>query len=328
MLVFQCFLMDFCSIKIIVNMKAKVKLILGITVWSLIAAIVITAIAASCSNEKPIALRPSDEGLLLNDDLIAIKENDGNITIKNTETGEVTAAKIKFDWTSASPNDSLGVFCSDGKRGYYNSYTGKIVVEAQYRRAWVFSEGIAAVQKNGHIGFINRKGEVVIPFRYPYHGNPLSSFVFDDGHCIVADTTGKCGVINRKGDWIIQPKYDNIDAYEEYVIASSAGVRKQLTYEEKVINSFVVDNIKALTFTEQERYENKDGEIIYLDVEVKTGMFSYSVGGRCGLMDANCRRLTAPLYHRIIAVDKDMYRALLLDGYSEVILNAKGEVMK
>ena len=328
MLVFQCFLMDFCSIKIIVNMKTKVKLILGITVWSLIAAIVITAIAASCSNEKPIALRPSDEGLLMNDNLVAIKENDGNITIKNTETGEVTAEKIKFDWTSSSPNDSLGVFCSDGKRGYYNSYTAKIVVPAQYRRAWIFSEGLAGVQKNGHIGFINRKGEVVIPFRYPYHGNPLSSFVFDNGHCIVADTTGKCGVINRKGDWVIQPKYDNIDAYEEYVIASSAGVRKQLTYEEKVINSFVVDNIKALTFTEQERYENKDGEIIYLDVEVKTGMFSYSVGGRCGLMDANCRRLTAPLYYRIIAVDKNMYRALLLDGYSEVILNAKGEVMK
>ena len=291
-------------------MKTKVKLILGIIVWS------------------SIAERPSDEGLLLNDNLVAIKEDDGNITIKNTETGEVTAEKIKFDWTSASPNDSLGVFCSDGKRGYYNSYTGKIVVDAQYRRAWVFSEGLAAVQKNGHIGFINRRGEVVIPFIYPYHGNPLSSFVFENGHCIVADTTGKCGVINKKGDWVIQPKYDNIDAYEEYVIASCAGVRRQLTYDEKVINSFVVDNIKALTYEEKERYENKDGEIVYLDIEVKTDLFSYKVGGRCGLMDSNCRRLTEPIYSRIIAVDKNMYRALLLDGYSEVILNSKGEVMK
>ena len=220
------------------------------------------------------------------------------------------------------------MFCTDKKRGYYNSYTGKIVIPAQYRRAWVFSEGLAAVQKNGMIGFINRKGDVVIPFRYPYHGNPLSSFVFENGHCIVADTTGKCGVINKKGEWIIQPKYDNIDAYEEYVIASSAGVRKQLTYEEKTINSFVVDNIKALTFTEKERYENKDGEIVYQDIEVKTGLFSYSVGGRCGLMDANCRRLTDPLYSRIIAVDKNMYRALLLDSYSEVILNGRGEVMR
>lgn len=309
-------------------MTKKTKLVLGISVWIVLLSVIIAAFVASCSVNEPIAEKPSDEGLLLNDDLVAIKEDDGNITIKNTETGEVTAEKIKFDWTSSSPNDSLGVFCSDGKRGYYNSYTGKIVVPAQYRRAWVFSEGLAAVQKNGMIGFINRKGEVAIPFRYPYHGNPLSSFVFDNGHCIVADTTGKCGVINKKGEWVIQPKYDNIDAYEEYVIASSAGVRRQLTYEEKVINSFVVDNIKALTYTEKERYENKDGEIVYLDIEVKTGLFSYSVGGRCGLMDANCRRLTDPLYSRIIAVDKNMYRALLLDSYSEVILNSRGEVMK
>lgn len=309
-------------------MNKKIKLIIGVCVWAVISIIAAAAIIASCSENEPIAEKPSEEGLLLNDDLVAIKEDDGNITIKNTQTGEVTAEKIKFDWTSSSPNDSLGVFCTDKKRGYYNSYTGKIVIPAQYRRAWVFSEGLAAVQKNGMIGFINRKGEVVIPFRYPYHGNPLSSFVFDNGHCIVADTTGKCGVINRKGEWIIQPKYDNIDAYEEYVIASSAGVRKQLTYEEKTINSFVVDNIKALTFMEKERYENKDGEIVYLDIEVKTGLFSYSVGGRCGLMDANCRRLTDPLYSRIIAVDKNMYRALLLDSYSEVILNGRGEVMK
>ena len=309
-------------------MNKKIKLAIGIAVWVSIASIIIAAFVSSCSTEEPIANKPSDEGLLLNDDLVAIKEEDGNITIKNKETGEVTAEKIKFDWTSSSPNDSLGVFCSDGKRGYYNSYTGKIVVPAQYRRAWVFSEGLAAVQKNGMIGFINRKGEVVIPFRYPYHGNPLSEFVFDNGHCIVADTTGKCGVINREGDWIIQPKYDNIDAYEEYVIASSAGVRKQLTYEEKVINSFVVDNIEALTYKEKERSENKNGEIIYLDREVKTGLFSYRVGGRSGLMDANCRRLTDPLYSRIIAVDKNMYRAVLLDNYSEIILNGKGEVMK
>ena len=309
-------------------MNKKMKIIVGASVCGVILCVFIAAVIASCSQNEPVAEKPSDEGLLLNDDLVAIKESDGNITIKNTQTGEVTAEKIKFDWTSASPNDSLGVFCTDKKRGYYNSYTGKIVIPAQYRRAWVFSEGLAAVQKNGMIGFINRKGEVVIPFRYPYHGNPLSSFVFENGHCIVADTTGKCGVINRKGEWIIQPKYDNIDAYEEYVIASSAGVRKQLTYEEKTINSFVVDNIKALTYTEKERYENKDGEIVYLDIEVKTGLFSYSVGGRCGLMDANCRRLTDPLYSRIIAVDKNMYRALLLDSYSEVILNGRGEVMK
>lgn len=309
-------------------MSKRTKLICGVSVWTVFASIVIFAFVSSCSEREPISIKPSEEGLLLNDDLVAIKEEDGNVTIKNTQTGEITAEKIKFDWTSSSPNDSLGVFCTDGKRGYYNSYTGKIVVPAQYRRAWVFSEGLAAVQKNGMIGFINRKGEVVIPFRYPYHGNPLSEFVFDNGHCIVADTTGKCGIIDRKGEWIIQPKYDNIDAYDEYVIASSAGVRKQLTYDEKVINSFVVDNITELTYTVEERYENREGEIVYLEKEIKTGLFSYRVGGRYGLMDSNCCRLTEPLYSKIIAVNKNLYRALLLDSYSEVILNSRGEVMK
>ncbi|MBR0336804.1 MAG: WG repeat-containing protein [Ruminococcus sp.] len=165
-------------------MNRKIKLILGISAWTFITAIIIFSFAASCSQPEPIDPAASEDGMLLNDNLVAIKEGDGNITIKNTETGEVTAEKIKFDWTSASPNDSLGVFCSDGKRGYYNSYTGKIVVEAQYRRAWIFSEGLAAVQKNGQIGFINRKGEVVIPFRYPYHGNPLTEFIFKNGHCV------------------------------------------------------------------------------------------------------------------------------------------------
>ena len=98
-------------------MNRKIKLILGISAWTFITAIIIFSFAASCSQPEPIEPEASEDGLLLNDNLVAIKEGDGNITIKNTETGEVTAEKIKFDWTSASPNDSLGVFCSDGKRG-------------------------------------------------------------------------------------------------------------------------------------------------------------------------------------------------------------------
>ena len=60
---------------------------------------------------------------------------------------------------------------------------------------------------------------------------------------------GEAKKINR----VVTSVTDVVDAYEEYVIASSAGVRKQLTYEEKVINSFVVDNIEALTYKEKER---------------------------------------------------------------------------
>ena len=269
-----------------------------------------------------------DDGLLLNDDLVAVKADDGKVSIKDVTTGKITIKDIKLDWTQRSRNDSLSVFCSENKRGYYNMYTGEIAIPAQYRRAWVFEEGLAAVQKNGNIGFINHKGETVIDFKYPYHGNPLSSFIFEDGHCVVADTTGKCGVIDRKGAWLIHPEYDNISAYKEYAIVTKAGVTMQLSYDGKVLNSFVLDNIKELTYKEKERYENREGELEYVEKTVKTGLFAYCVGGRYGMMDKNCHRLTDPLYKSITAVSDNMFRATLLDHYSEVILNAKGEVMK
>lgn len=292
------------------------------------AALAATTIFTGCNSRGTVAEEISDDGLLLNDDLVAVRTDDGKVSIKNATTGKVTIKDIKLDWTAPSRNDSLAVFCSDNKRGYYNMYTGEIAIPAQYRRAWVFAEGLAAVQKNGNIGFINRKGDVVIDFKYPFHGNPLSEFIFDDGHCVVADTTGKCGVIDRKGDWLIGPEYDNISAYKEYAIVTKSGVTKQMAYDGRVLNSFVLDTIKELTYDEEERYENREGELEYVTKTIKTGLFAYRVGGRYGLMDSNCHRLTEPLYRSINAVNENMYRATLLDSYSEVILNAKGEVMK
>ena len=302
------------------------RAIIFLAILAMIAAI------SSCKSSKkggPVEYtKVADEGLLLNDDLIAVKSDDGKVTIQDVNTGKVTISDIKLDWTQRSQNDSLAVFCTENKRGYYNMYTGEIAIPAQYRRAWVFAEGLAAVQKNGNIGFINHQGETVIEFKYPYHGNPLSNFVFEEGHCVVADTTGRCGVIDRTGKWLICPEYDNISAYKEYAIATKAGVTMQMGYDGHIMNAFVLDNIKELTYKEKERYENREGELEYVENTVKTGLFAYCVGGRYGLMDANCHRLTEPLYKSITAVNKNIYRATLLDYYSEVILNAKGDVMK
>lgn len=310
-------------------MKTIYKVGIAAIAWSVIGLIAIPPIVTSCSSEKDkVVDRAIDEGFLRNDDLVAVKSGDGKVTIKNAATGKVTIKDIKLDWRQESKHDSLAVFCSENKRGYYNMYTGEIAVPAQYRRAWVFAEGLAAVQKNGNIGFIDHKGNVVIDFQYPYHGNPLSEFVFENGRCVVADALGKCGIIDKKGNWLIKPDYDNVSAYKEYAIVSKAGVRMQVGYDGTVINSFVLDDIKRLTYNVKERYENHDGERRYIDKTVDTGLFSYRVGGRCGLMDSNCHRLTQPLYKSITAVDKNMFRATLIDNYSEVILNAKGEVMK
>ena len=295
----------------------------------LLAAAVLFTAGTGCSRDKSEIMEDiSDEGYLLNDDLVAYRTEDGKVSIRNEATGVVTIKDIKLDWTQRSRNDSLAVFCSENKRGYYNMYTGEIAIPAQYRRAWVFSDGLAAVQRNGNIGFIDHQGNVIIDFRFPYHGNPLSAFVFDDGHCVVANTEGKCGVIDKTGAWLIQPEYEFVNAIKEYAIVTKSGVTMQVSYDGKVLNSFVLDSVHELCYREEERFENREGEIQYVDKTIKTGLFSYCVGGRCGLMDSNCHRLTEPLYSSIRAVNRNMFRATLLDDWSEVILNAKGEVMR
>ena len=304
------------------------RLIGAIVAWTVIGSAILLPCLSGCSHKSEIVQEISDEGMLLNDDLVAYRTEDGKVSIKNAATGIVTIKDIKIDWTQRSRNDSLAVFCSEGKRGYYNMYTGEIAVPAQYRRAWVFSEGLAAVQRNGNIGFIDHQGKVVIDFNYPYHGNPLTEFVFDDGHCVVANAEGKCGVIDKTGKWLIQPEYDNVNAFREYAIVTKSGVSMQMAYDGRVLNSFVLDSVYELTYSEDERFENREGEVEYVDKTIHTGLYAYCVGGRYGLMDSNCHRLTEPLYSSIRAVNRNMFRACLLDDWSEVILNAKGEVMK
>lgn len=309
-------------------MRNIIKLALPLTAFSVIALVAALPFISGCTQTESCSDDTfSYEEYVRNENLSVVKKDDGKISIKNIVTGETTIKDIKVDWTSSSGVDTLAVFCADGKRGYFNVNTGKIVIEPKYRRAWNFSEGLAAVQLNGYVGFLTPDGKVAIEFNFPYYGNPLSSFIFKDGYCVVADSTGKCGVINKSGKWAIEPVYDNVEAFKEYAIVTKAGLRAQVLYDGTILNSYVLDDIAKLTYQHDEYYENKDGEVCEVTKTIDTGMFYYRVGGRVGLMDANCRRLTEPLYTVIVAVNKNMYRAYLLDGYSEVVLNAKGEIM-
>ena len=56
----------------------------------------------------------------------------------------------------------------DGKYGYINE-RGEMVIPCQYDSAGNFSSnGLARVKIDGKYGYINEKGEVVIPAEYSY----------------------------------------------------------------------------------------------------------------------------------------------------------------
>lgn len=66
-------------------------------------------------------------------------------------------------------------------------------------------------KENGKIGYMNLKGEVVIPAQYEGHlaisENPtVGTVFFCDGYAVVRQD-GNYGVIDREGNWVLEPKY-------------------------------------------------------------------------------------------------------------------------
>lgn len=90
------------------------------------------------------------------------------------------------------------------------------MLEGEYDHAWPFSEGLAAVEVNGKIGFIDTEGKIVIEpqFMSPY--KPRKDFYgsfygiynmgkyaqpyFKNGVCTVYDSNGKIIGINKAGE--------------------------------------------------------------------------------------------------------------------------------
>lgn len=252
-------------------------------------------------------------------------DDKGLISIKSKKTGKTLKQGTDFDWI-APTRDSLAVFAKDKRRGYINTQTGEIVVPAIYRHAWIFSEGLAAVEKENYIGFINPHGDVVIDFQHPYRGNNLAEFVFHNGHCIVADSAQHIGVIDTLGHWIISPEYDDISLSKTYAIVSKRGeFKKQLDFEGHVLLDCVIDNIETISY--KAYYTNLEtGEPSYTQT-TNHEFYCYRVNGNCGLVDSHGRFITRPIYTSIYGISPTLFRAIMQDYYSEVLINEKGEIL-
>ena len=143
--------------------------------------------------------------------------------------------------------DSLTVFFRRGLRGYLNANTGKVVIPEQYRRAWVFSEGLAAVvNESGKIGFINKDNEIVLPFDNMYNSKNSADYLFRDGYCMMINDEGKCGMIDRSGHWTVEAVYDYIWAphHGKYRIAILDGKYGVLDENLNLIFPLVYDRVE------------------------------------------------------------------------------------
>jgi hypothetical protein len=273
-------------------------------------------------------------------------------------TGKKLLRDVKWVITSDKPNDTLACYASKGYRGYLDVRTGKPVIPAErYTKAWLFSEGLAAVmEEDSTIKFIDTRGNVVInkDFRYPTFAY---GFLFYDSLCAITDASGKWGIIDRKGNWVVQPEYDGIAHKDEgYWLLNKNGKRGLLDKMAKsvipieyhyidileqgisVVNEDYTMSMMNFDGTLKLKFISNDVDDVYYtssetnemgeDIRKLTPCKAYNTyDGRCGLMSSEGHPLTPPLFTYISGIGPDLYYCRFEYSNSGVVMDGKGRIV-
>ncbi len=93
---------------------------------------------------------------------------------------------------------------------------GTILGKYNYGQHSDFYDGLAAVLYNKNVGFINKKGKVVVPIQYDFATS------FKNGTAAVSFRGSyffRCGIIDKKGRWVIPCKYEDLSNFSDDGIA-------------------------------------------------------------------------------------------------------------
>ena len=129
-----------------------------------------------------------------------------------------TAQTVQND---ASPSDSPIIFNvvienEDGSWGHgYIKSNGEVIAEPQFYSAWEFKNGMARVKimdkTSYYTSYIDTNG-VLLKQKFGW----LSHEFTPDGLCMVRDyETEKWGFINKKGEYVIKPRFDEVEDFSE-----------------------------------------------------------------------------------------------------------------
>lgn len=258
-----------------------------------------------------------------------------------------------LDWIARPEDgDSLIVFARDGKRGYFNRYTGEVAIPAVYDAAWCFNDGVAGVCEGDSVFFINHRGKPINSRKFAREKNRNYTYY---GQYFIYTDNGKLGLIDRKGDIAVPAVYDDIipmsrkmwdvkkdgrygvinDSGEMVITCEYKGIsifpeggivtllddntKKRLDYDGTVIDDFVYDCVRQLQYDTD--IFNDEGERVPASAENMV----YSVGNYQGLMNGAGQPLCLPLYSDIEAVTAKMYSCRIAGTNEKILLDARGK---
>lgn len=280
--------------------------------------------------------------------------NQGSSYIYDAKTNKKIIKGL--DWISIPESgDSLMVVSKDGKRGYVNRFTMETVIPFRYDAAWSFYEDVTAVCEGDSIHYIDHKGNPInnVKFlrnkrydNYAYHGKYAAIPVGN-----------KYGLIDKAGEWIVPPTYDNIQIGArnlwyvsngdktgvigldgqlllpvdyEYVwihrkngitIASAADhSQRRYDYDGTLLDDFIFDEVYEMLYYINE-FDDDGNQKKAVD-----NLMKYSANNYFGLITRNGVPVTPPLYSEIECVTPGVYQCRISDYFSDcVMINGKGE---
>lgn len=146
--------------------------------------------------------------------------------------------------------------------------TGKLVIPAIYDDVQPFSEGLAAVEKNGKCGFIDKNGEEIVPPVYDWVSD------FNNGFAII-EKDRKFGFIDKTGKEIVSPIYESMPPSSKWYLV--------------YLSSFN-DGLAAVRENKKWGFIDKTGKLviptIYEDIQpFREGLAAVKKDGKWGFID-------------------------------------------
>lgn len=254
------------------------------------------------------------------------------------KNGKHRAIIKDIEWVNGNVSDSLWVVSKDDRRAYFNTNTGQLTSPFIYRKAWCYSEGVAAVlDEDYRLKFIDPQGNLVIKYTFSYNQQRDLYYQFHNRMCPMLDSVGKVGLIDMSGKWVVEPSYDSaafisgsgcgywsltrndslsvIDSMGRILIGMTPGQQLKLTDDgslevwQRLYPGRLYD--KSGRLLSNQTYWSIEKITYYEDGnEISTDMLAYHTGyDQCGLMSLSGEILTAAQYDEIEAIDKKIFRA-------------------
>jgi hypothetical protein len=327
--------------------RLSLRLTVALAAGLILFAIVVIRCYARCYRNIPDSEAQTS---MFNEHLMQIEYPDQTTRLVSRKTGKRVTPKLDRIYHPLEENSLNTVFIKNGKRGYLNTLNGNVIIRPQFDFAWQFNCGLAAVVIKNKLGFININGNYVVPPKFPFNRKwyEETCFLFNEGFCLIPDSTGLLGLMDTTGKITLQPLFEeigepvngfrvvkkrggmygllkgrelNLVLPFEYisivVVADGILCCKENSYQQlldfnlKVELRNVFDSVDKIYSDNNNASLDEDGDPILKD----SGYSTYTVNSKCGLLDCKGKILSPPYWDEIKYHQPGIFQARLSTAY-------------